>query len=112
MMKNIYVLAEHRKGALRDTTWEAIAAGRKLSSDLGAELVCVLLANNAAPMAEQLAGETPRVLVVDNPVFQTMNSEAVIKTLQGNTETHWVLFVAHGSVKRNTGLGSRRISGA
>jgi electron transfer flavoprotein alpha subunit len=82
MTKNIYVLAEHRKGALRDTTWEAISAGRKLSSDLGAELVCVLLANNAAQMAEQLAAESPRVLVVDNPVFQTMNSEAVIKTLQ------------------------------
>jgi len=82
MTKNIYVLAEHRKGALRDTTWEAIAAGRKLSSELGADLVCVLLANNSAQMAEQLAAETPRVLVVDNPVFQTMNSEAVIKTLQ------------------------------
>jgi hypothetical protein len=29
-MENIYVLAEHRKGVIRDTTWEAIAAGRKL----------------------------------------------------------------------------------
>ena len=36
-MKHIFVLAEHRKQQLRDTTWEAIAAGRKLASDLGAQ---------------------------------------------------------------------------
>lgn len=76
-MKNIYILAEHRKGALRDTTWEAIAAGRKLASDFGADLTCVLLAKDAGPMAELLAAEVPRVLVIDNPVFETMNSEAI-----------------------------------
>ena len=81
-MKNIYVLAEHRKGVLRDTTWEAIAAGRKLSSTLGAELTCVLLAGNASGMAEILAAEAHKVVVVDNPIFETMNSEAIIRTLK------------------------------
>lgn len=80
-MENIYVLAEHRKGVIRDTTWEAIAAGRKLSSELGAELTCILLSANAA-MAETLSTEAPRVMVVENPIFETMNSEAIIKTLK------------------------------
>ncbi|MDA8407288.1 MAG: electron transfer flavoprotein subunit alpha/FixB family protein [Deltaproteobacteria bacterium] len=80
-MKNIYVLAEHRKGLIRDTTWEAIAAGRKLSSELGAELTCILLSANAT-MAETLSTEAQRVMVVNDPIFETMNSEAVIKTLK------------------------------
>ena len=81
-MKNIYVLAEHRKGMLRDITWEAIAAGRKLSSELGAELTCILLASQPNTMSENLSSEGVRVKVVNDPIFETMNSEAIIKVLK------------------------------
>ena len=70
-MKQIFVLAEHRKGQLRDTTWEAIAAGRKLAADLGAELTCLLLGSNTDAMAEALAKECPKVIAVDDPAFET-----------------------------------------
>jgi len=80
-MKQIFILAEHRKQQLRDTTWEAIAAGRKVAAELGAELSCILLANNPDGMAEQLAKECPKVLVVDDPKFETFNSDAFIKAL-------------------------------
>ncbi|MGC8658698.1 MAG: electron transfer flavoprotein subunit alpha/FixB family protein [Desulfomonilaceae bacterium] len=81
-MKTVYVLAEHRNGAIRDITWEAIAAGRKLSAESGAELTCVLLASQAGTMSESLSAEGVRVQVVDDPIFQTMNSEAIIKVLK------------------------------
>ena len=80
-MKQIFVLAEHRKQQLRDTTWEAIAAGRKLASDLGAELTCLLLGNQVADMADKLARECPRVLAVDDAKFEPFNSEAFMKAL-------------------------------
>jgi len=80
-MKQIFVLAEHRKQQLRDTTWEAIAAGRKVAAELDAELSCILLASNPHAMAEQLAKECPKVLVVDDPKFDTFNSDAFIKAL-------------------------------
>jgi electron transfer flavoprotein alpha subunit len=80
-MKQIFVLAEHRKQQLRDTTWEAIAAGRRLASDLGAELTCLLLGNQVADMADKLAKECPRVLAVDDAKFEPFNSEAIMKTL-------------------------------
>ena len=82
MIKNIYVIAEQRKGSLRDITWEAVAAGKKLATDLGAELTCVLLCGKGGLIAEQLAGEVPKVLLVENPVFESTNSEAVISTLK------------------------------
>jgi electron transfer flavoprotein alpha subunit len=80
-MKNIFVLAEHRKQQLRDTTWEALAAGRKMASALGADLTCILLGHNVDGMAEKLAKECPKVLAVDDPRFETLNSEAFIKAL-------------------------------
>lgn len=81
-MKKIYVLAEHRKGEIRDTTWEAIAAGQKLSSSFGSELICILLASKASTMAETLSREGLKILVVDNPLFETMNSEAAIMAMK------------------------------
>jgi len=81
MMKKVFVLAEHRKQHLRDNTWEAVEAGRKLAADLGAELTCILLAGSVDAMAEALAKECPRVLAVEDSRFETVNSEAFIKAL-------------------------------
>lgn len=78
---NIFVLAEHRKQQLRDTTWEAIAAGRKLAADLGGELTCILLAAGVDEMSAKLAKECPKVIAVDDPRFETFNSEALMKAL-------------------------------
>lgn len=80
-MKNVFVLAEHRKQHLRDSTWEAVTAGRTLAKDLGAELTCILLAADTASMAEQLAKECHRVLAVEDPLFETVSSEAFTKAL-------------------------------
>jgi len=81
MKKQIIVLAEHRKQQIRDTTWEAITAGRLLAEQLGAELSCVLLASSVGEMAEKIAKECPTVLAVEDPRFETFNSEAFIKAL-------------------------------
>lgn len=82
-MKQVFVLAEHRKQQLRDSTWEALKAGQTLASDLGAELTCLLLASSADGMAEQLVKECPKVLAVEDPAFETLSSEAFTKALVG-----------------------------
>lgn len=80
-MKQVFVLAEHRKQHVRDTTLEAIAAGRKLAGDMGAELSCILLAGSVEAMAAELAKVCPKVLAVEDSRFDTVNSEAFIKAL-------------------------------
>jgi len=80
-MKHIFILAEHRKQQLRDNTWDAIAAGRKLADELGADMACLLLGSNVDAMAEALAKECPRVIAVDDPNFEHFNTEAVTKAL-------------------------------
>ncbi|MCA1962121.1 MAG: electron transfer flavoprotein subunit alpha/FixB family protein [Desulfomonile sp.] len=82
-MKTIYVLAEHRQQHLRDTTWDALAAGRDLAQKTGAELACLLLGSGVDAMADQLAKECPKVVVVDDPRLANFNSEPFVKTLTG-----------------------------
>ncbi len=81
-MTQIFVLAEHRRQKLRDATWEAVEAGRKLAADLGGDLTCILLTDKAGGMADDLAKECPKVLVVEDPAFDNFNSDAAIKTLR------------------------------
>jgi len=80
-MKHVFVLAEHRHQKLRDTTWEAIAAGRDLAGKLGAELTCLLLGNNVDSMAEAVAKECPKVLAMEDFNLEQFNSEAFIRAL-------------------------------
>jgi electron transfer flavoprotein alpha subunit len=42
-MKEIIVLAEHRRGELRDVTWEMLSKGRQLAESMGAEIGVALL---------------------------------------------------------------------
>lgn len=80
-MKEIFVLAEHRKQMLRDTTWDAIAAGRKLAQDFGADLACILMGEHVDAMAEKIATECPKVLIVDDPAYAAFNSDVYMKAL-------------------------------
>jgi electron transfer flavoprotein alpha subunit len=80
-MKHIFVLAEHRHHNLRDTTWEAIAAGRDLAARVDGELTCLLLGHNVDPMADELANECPRVIAVDDTRLENFNSESFIRAL-------------------------------
>ncbi|MDQ1238811.1 MAG: electron transfer flavoprotein alpha subunit [Thermodesulfobacteriota bacterium] len=80
-MKDVYVLAEHRKQQLRDTTWEAMAAGRKLAAELGSQCIGILLADKVDEMAAKMAAECQKVIAIEDKAFETLNSDAVIQTL-------------------------------
>lgn len=80
-MKNIYVLAEHRKGTLRDTTWEALAAAKTLAPQFGAEISCILLSNDVSTISDRLVQEFSRVIAIEDPSLETFNSDAYTKCL-------------------------------
>lgn len=80
-MKQIFILAEHRGGQLRDATWEALAAGRELAGKLGAEVTCLLLGSKVGSMAEALAKECPKIIAVDDARLEHFNSEVFVRAL-------------------------------
>ncbi len=80
-MKEIIVVAEHRRGELRDVTWEMLSKGRELSEALGGELSVALLGKDVKNLAEALKPKANRVLLVEDHRLEFYNSETYEKVL-------------------------------
>ena len=64
MSNKVLVLAETREGSLRNVSFEAIAAGKKV----GGEVVSVLIGDGVAGVANELiAYGADRVVTVEHP---------------------------------------------
>ena len=80
-MKEIIVLAEHRRGELRDVTWEMLSKGRQLAESMGAEVGVALLGKGVNPLAEALKPKAHRVFLIEDPRLEAYNSETYEKVL-------------------------------
>ncbi len=74
-MREIIVLAEHRRNEIRDITFEMLTKGRQLTETINAELVAVILGKNIRDKAETLANYADKVLVIDDDRFEFFNSD-------------------------------------
>ncbi|MBM4350752.1 MAG: electron transfer flavoprotein subunit alpha, partial [Deltaproteobacteria bacterium] len=80
-MKEIIVVAEHRRGELRDVTWEMLSKGRELSEGLGGELSVALMGKDVKNLAEVLKPKANRVLLIEDNRLEFYNSETYEKVL-------------------------------
>jgi electron transfer flavoprotein alpha subunit len=80
-MKEILVLAEHRRGELRDITFEMLSKGRQMAESLGAEISAALLGKGLAPLADALKTKAHRVLLVEDDRLDAFNSETYERVL-------------------------------
>ncbi len=80
-MKEIIVLAEHRRGELRDVTWEMLSKGRQFADSIGAEIGVALLGNGVNALAEALKPKAHRVFLIQDQRFEAYNSETYEKAL-------------------------------
>jgi electron transfer flavoprotein alpha subunit len=80
-MKELFVLAEHRMGEIREITFEMLSKGAKLAEKLGLDLTAVLLGCDVADFARDLAMRADRVLVFDDPRLKDFNAEAYQRVL-------------------------------
>jgi electron transfer flavoprotein alpha subunit len=80
-MKEIIVVAEHRKGELRDVTWEMLSKGRELAEGMGADLAVALLGKGVNSLADALKAKAKRVLLIEDDRLEAFNSETYKKTL-------------------------------
>ncbi|MBT9172996.1 MAG: Caffeyl-CoA reductase-Etf complex subunit CarE [Syntrophomonadaceae bacterium] len=74
-MGDIFVLAEHRRGELREVSLEMLAAASSVAPQLGGKITAILLGSGVNSFAEKLAGYSDKVLYVDDPLFAEYNSE-------------------------------------
>lgn len=80
MAKKILVLGEVRDGALRNVSFEAIAAAKQIAD--GGEVVGALLGDQVAELAKELiAYGADRALVVEHPHLKTYTSDGFSQAL-------------------------------
>ncbi len=75
-MEEVLVLAEHRRGELREITLEMLSKGRELAAGVGGHLSCLLLGQGVEGLAEALKGWVNTVLVVEDPGLLHFNSDS------------------------------------
>ena len=80
-MGEIFVLAEHRRGELRDVTLEMLGKGQELATALDAPLAAVLLGHNVDSFATELTKHANLVLVVEDERLEHFNADAYQQVL-------------------------------
>ena len=80
-MGEVFVLAEHRQGKIRDITFEMLGVGEKLAMQQGAALTAILFGRGIKNFAEELATRASKVLVVEDENLEDFNSLLYQKTL-------------------------------
>jgi len=100
-MAEIFVLAEHRQGKLRDITGEMLGAGEKIATAHGASLTAVLLGKDIKTMGEELATRASRVVVVEDDPLEHFNSALYQKVLSSLISKYHPLLTLIG----NTAFG-------
>lgn len=87
-MKEIFVLAEHRQGQIRDITFEMLTKGRELAEKTNSDLTAVLLGKEAKEYAKALSEYAKKVLLVEDVRLENFNSEAYQKVLSNLINEH------------------------
>ncbi|WP_096393848.1 electron transfer flavoprotein subunit alpha/FixB family protein [Halorubrum trapanicum] len=82
-MADVLVAAEHRRGALRDVTYEAITAGRELADARGGDLHVAVVGGDVDGFAEELNREGVDAIhaVDDGEEFDHNAYQAAVSTL-------------------------------
>ena len=83
-MSRVLVLAEHRRGELREVSLEVVGAARSLP---GADVTAALLGGSAGHLASELARYVPRVLSVDGPGLAVYTPGAYVAELSAIIES-------------------------
>jgi len=106
-MTEIFVLAEHRQGELRDITFEMLTKAREIAAKIGAEVTALLLGKNAQDHAKRLAEYAKSVLLVEDPRLENFNSEAYRKILAKLIAEHKPILVMMGHTSYGVDLAPR-----
>jgi electron transfer flavoprotein alpha subunit len=81
-MKEILILTEHRRGEIRDITFEMLTKGRELATNQGAHLVALILGHDNESLVSELIPRADKILTVENPRLTNFNSEVYQKVLK------------------------------
>ena len=80
MSSDIFVITEHMDGKVSDVSFEMVGKAKELASDLGSQVVTVMLGSGASGLASGFASDA--TLYVDDPALANFNPEAYGKVIE------------------------------
>jgi electron transfer flavoprotein alpha subunit len=80
-MNELFVLVEHRRGEIRDITFEMLSLGRHLAQKNGISLTAVLLADHTDEFTGRLKNYADTILCIDEEKAKNFNSAVYQKIL-------------------------------
>jgi electron transfer flavoprotein alpha subunit len=95
-MKKIFVLAEHRRGKLRDITLEMLTKGQEIAQTAECELIALLFGKDARKHADTLSKHASKVLIVEDGRLEHFNSDAYQRVLSSLIKEHQPLLTLIG----------------
>ena len=95
-MTEIFVLAEHRQGQIRDITFEMLTKGRELVEKTNSDLTAVLLGKEVKEQAKTISEYAQKVLLVEDAKLENFNSEAYHKVVSNLITEHKPLLTMMG----------------
>lgn len=83
MSNDVLVIAEHRDGALKGISKEAVTAARSIAGDLGGSVISVILADDSGSIGDDLAAEGgAKVLRIHDGKLAQYTPEAYVAALK------------------------------
>ncbi|MEM3536571.1 MAG: electron transfer flavoprotein subunit alpha/FixB family protein [Candidatus Bathyarchaeia archaeon] len=106
-MKEIFVLAEHRQGQIRDITYEMLTKANEIAGKTSAEVTVLVLGKDAKEKAKTLTEYAKKVLVVEDARLENFNSDAYQKVLSALIKEHMPLLTLIGHTSYGVELAPR-----
>jgi len=104
-MDEIFILAEHIKGKITDTTYEILTLGREISANMNRPLKAVLLGKGVGNLAMDL-GYTDGVVMMEHDLLANVNIQTWSIALMHIIKEKKPEMVIMGSTNSLMGLGS------
>jgi electron transfer flavoprotein alpha subunit len=94
MADHILVFAEHQAGKLTRPTWEALGAGQHLARELGSTVSAVLLGDDLATLASELAvAAVEEILTIESPLLTEYTADGYSLALRAVIQQQTPRFV-------------------
>lgn len=97
-MSDVFVVTEHLKGALTETSFELVAMARDIAGQIGGQVVAGVVGSGVADLAAELGG-ADRIVVVDDPAYEFFSPDghaAVFASLTGDSSVVLVPYTSMG----------------
>ncbi|MDD2890627.1 MAG: electron transfer flavoprotein subunit alpha/FixB family protein [bacterium] len=96
-MKNIFTLIEHRRGEIRNISFELLTKARELSEKTGGKVTALLLGHQTQTFINEIKSSAHRIIVIEDEKLKDFNSE-YYKTVLSNiltTEKPFLTLIGH-----------------